>query len=187
MKRNINEKVFLVGKISRIKFSQLRNSVLLNFDQEGGVTVEFRNGKINRADHVKKLRLSVGDEVLLIGKKISDTYVYGYAISKHGMVSDGRYSLMTGHVTHIVNFQGYGAMIKLELPDGTVSAIRLMTPMTDVPVMGAYASFLCYRNKKQETCSACKEWNIEKCKLCRKPKEKNILLALQAETITRKA
>lgn len=55
--------------IKKVKYSHTKDVVLVEL-KKSNFTVEFRNGKKNRAEIVKKMKLNKGEPVIIVGAKV---------------------------------------------------------------------------------------------------------------------
>lgn len=110
MRYEINGVLLYEGILKKISFSEIEGKAYLEFSD--GIIFEFRNGKSNRSDHVKKLRLQSGEHLIAIGaiSKSSDLYIFGYDVQRKGYLKKENYYLFHGTVekymcignTHII-------------------------------------------------------------------------------------
>ena len=94
--------------IKKVKYSHTKDVVLVEL-KKSNFTVEFRNGKKNRAEIVKKMKLSKGEPVIIVGAKsdVSDLYVFGWDIKREGFINTGAYSIVRGTLEKIAGIRPY--------------------------------------------------------------------------------
>lgn len=179
----IGDMILTGGMISQIKYNGDKVYVCFHGATED-MTYEFRNGKRPRADHVRKLNLKEGENVLASGgrSKLSSAYAYGWDISRDGTVGNKEYGLIYGHVRKImrphkpnspavfvIDPQGIEIKIPSRLSQGIREADDIIC--------------LCYAYTKSECLSPCKKGITNKCAFCRKKtaKKRYIGLAIEKE------
>ena len=73
MLERINDVILMDGVIKKVSYSKNRDLFRVEFS-DTKVVFEFRNGKRNRADLVKKMKLNAGEKVICIGAQSESSH-----------------------------------------------------------------------------------------------------------------
>ena len=167
------------GVIQQINFSAQGEKAVVCF--ENGYEVEFRNAKKNRADHVRKLQLKPGEEVIVIGAHSDKNplYVFGFDIQRCGKLQNESYSIIRGQISQLVKMKSTSMIYIGEKKKQSI--IKADSYMTENIHEGDEVTCICLNHLYQECINPCDEWNINKCKCCQKRQSDKRYTALDLE------
>lgn len=188
MRREEHSLLLMDGSIKRIRYE--KESAFLDFKhpQEGDMTVEFRNAKKNRADHVRKLRLNATEKVILVGSKSSSTpcYLFGYDVERRGWLSTGNYSLLKGPVQSLMKI-GCSIVAGIAVEGSKNTSIKIPDSILKKDIqMEDEITCICLRTSEEFCKKPCKEWGISKCSSCKKKQQVPHYLALECSVQSQK-
>ena len=177
MLRKINDTVLMDGIIKKIIYSRTKDFIRIEF-KNSAMLFEFRNGKKNRADTVKKMKLESGEHVICIGaiSDVNKNHVFGWDIKREGFINSGDVSFVKGHIDHVMKI-GNKNMVYLKNGEKTMpllinnSKFDLHDGKNMTAICGSHLYNICN--------NTCKEWNGNKCECCRKKKTEKRYIAVE--------
>lgn len=166
----------IIKKISCSKTMDVFKIEFINSD----MIFEFRNGKKNRADMVKKMKLQAGEHVIVIGAKsdASRLYVFGWDIKREGYINSGSCVFVKGTVEKLLDS---GAKQMAYIKNGE----KLMPVYVNADKFslhtGKCVSAICYAHPYSTCQNTCPKWHTGKCEYCKKNIEEKRYIAMQLE------
>lgn len=165
MLERINDVILMDGVIKKVSYSKNRDLFRVEFS-DTKVVFEFRNGKRNRADLVKKMKLNTGEKVICIGaqSEFSQFYAFGWDIKREGYFSQNGYSVVRGRIENSIK-RGKKQMLYVKNGD------KLMSLKVDSDVCfekGKDVSAICYSSPYSICNHPCRKWKTEACECCTK-------------------
>lgn len=178
----MDDAVLVGGIIHKIRFSKEKDRVYLDM-RESKLTLEFRNGKKNRADLIRKMRYQEGETIISVAgiSKASQIYAFGWEIQREGMLSSGYYCLIKGTINRI--FYSDHSVILLKVNEKMTIYITTDLDLSEYSA-GNEILCLCYKGEEKECLNHCSERTLKKCSICSKKKSEKKYYAIQAERIT---
>lgn len=158
--------ILICGKVSHIAFYADRESVLVEFSEEGGYTFEFNNRNKKRAEHIRKLRIHEGDAVLAIGKisKGSAIRVFGYELLRSGKVSQGSYAIVKGEVKNCMKMKNANILF---LNSGKQNfVVSACEETAQAAKTGCEIALPCHVENHLICDQACTQFGMEMCRMC---------------------
>lgn len=148
---------------------------------EGNITAEFRNGTKPRADYIKRLGLTKGDSVILVGgcSKTDKSYIFGWELFINGgTVKCKKQILIAGRLDKILKGGKESAVI---VNTGRESfPVKINNMLLKTIAEGEQIILQCYLYKKEQCRGVCKKACLNRCVLCKhKNKMKERLVATQ--------
>ena len=176
MIRRINNIILMDDIIKKVKYSHTKDVVLVEL-KKSNFTVEFRNGKKNRAEIVKKMKLNKGEPVIIVGAKsdVSDLYVFGWDIKREGFINTGAYSIVRGTLEKIA---GISQNKVLYVKNGDKLLTVFLGNKKCNFKSGDQISVACLSYNYDSCHCRCNEWNKEKCENCRKKNDEKRYIVL---------
>ncbi len=166
-----DETIIMSGTIKKIH--PHKSSQVFSFDiqeENSTMTVEFRNGKHNRADIARKMMLNYGEHVIIVGSmdRGSHSFIYGYDIKRDGMVSALPMVLAKGNV---IKSQpcGNSTIIRLQYDGQKNLLIKVPVFLKNGHInVGDHMAFMCLRETAYKCQESCHKWSDETCMHCPK-------------------
>lgn len=179
MKLDVNGVLLVEGVIKKVTFKSSNEKAVVYF--EDGLEIEFRNAKKNRADHVRKLQLHVGERVIAIGAHSvkNPLYVFGFDIQRDGKLQNDNYTIIKGQVKQLVKLKSACMLYMGE--NKKQSIIKAEPSMAKDIKAGDDVTCICFQQLYQECTQVCNEWSISKCKCCQNKQTDKRLTALDLE------
>lgn len=167
------------GVIKKISCSKTMDVFKIEFINSDMI-FEFRNGKKNRADMVKKMKLQTGEHVIVVGAKsdASRLYVFGWDIKREGYINAGNCIFVKGTVEKLLD-SGVKQMAYIKngekLMPVYVNADRFSLHT------GKNVSAICYAHPYSTCQCTCPKWYTGKCEYCKKGETEKRYIAMQLE------
>jgi hypothetical protein len=167
------------GIIKKIFYSKTMDLVKIEF-LNSEMIFEFRNGKKNRADMVKKMKLQVGEHVIVVGAKsdASRLYVFGWDIKREGYINVGNCAFVKGTVEKIMD-SGTKRMVFVKNGEKLMPVyINAREPVLHT---GSWVSVICYAHPFNTCQKPCVKWYTGKCDYCKKSLYEKRYIAMELE------
>lgn len=169
------------GIIKKISCSKTMDVFKIEFTNSDMI-FEFRNGKKNRADMVKKMKLQTGEHVIVIGAKsdASHLYVFGWDIKREGYISAGNCIFVKGTVEKLLNS---GAKQMAYIKNGE----KLMPVYINANRIafheGCNVAAICYASTYAVCQRTCPNWYTRKCGYCKRAVSEKRYMVMQLEQL----
>lgn len=164
------------GTVKKIRYDSVKGKYMVEFDRPE-VTFEFRNGKKNRADTIRKMKLREGEHVIAIGARKDGLplYAYGWELKRNGSINAGGMYMVRGDVLSSVT-----------TPSCSLISLKTEDKVTTVKAghgadVGSCISILCTSALAYECPTPCSGWGTDRCKECKKMKKERRFTAFRSE------
>lgn len=167
------------GVIKKISYSKTMDVAKIEF-YDSEMIFEFRNGKKNRADMVKKMKLQAGDHAIVIGAKsdVSHLYVFGWDIKRNGYINMGNCIFVSGTVEKVSD-AGVKKMVYIK--NGEKLMPVYMNDNKPILRTGCLVSAICYAHPSSTCQKPCLDWHVGKCSFCKKDLSAKRYIAMEIE------